>query len=158
MTKHLTGRSVLVWLIGFFGVIIAMNAYFITVSTRTFRGEDEQKPYLQGVEYNQTLVRHARQAALGWTAAITATRLANGDVRIEIQLRDRQGHPLTDPGLSGQLRHPADENRDRMLHLSLAAPGLYRARLAHISPGAWGVLLHSGGDRPFDAERRIWVR
>jgi nitrogen fixation protein FixH len=112
MTGKLTGRGVLVWLFVFFGIIISMNAYFITVSTRTFRGEDEQKPYLQGVEYNQTLARHAAQAALGWTAAITATRLQGGDVRVEIQMHDRAGNPVTGTGLGGELRHPSDENRD----------------------------------------------
>ncbi len=32
MTGMLTGRGVLIWLFGFFGVIFAMNAYFIMVS------------------------------------------------------------------------------------------------------------------------------
>ena len=108
MTGHLTGRGVLIWLFGFFGVIFATNAYFIMVSTRTFRGEDEQKPYLQGVEYNQTLARHAEQAALGWQAAITAARLPGGHVRIEIRMCDRAGKPVAETGLAGELRHPAD--------------------------------------------------
>ncbi|HEY1878254.1 MAG TPA: FixH family protein, partial [Rhizomicrobium sp.] len=66
MTGRLTGRGVLIWLFGFFAVIFAMNIYFIMVSSRTFRGEDEQKPYLQGVEFNQTLARRAEQESLGW--------------------------------------------------------------------------------------------
>lgn len=159
MTMHLTGRGVLIWLFGFFGVIIAMNAYFITVSSRTFRGEDEQKPYLQGVEYNQTLARHAEQTALGWTAAITAARLPGGDVRIEIQMRDKAGKPVSGGALAGELRHPADENRDRVLHLVQTEPGIYQARLSQVSPGMWDVLVHaSSAQSPFDAERRLWVR
>ncbi len=159
MTGHLTGRGVLIWLFGFFGVIFATNAYFIMVSTRTFSGEDEQKPYLQGVEYNQTLAHHAEQAALGWKAAITATRLPGGDVRIEIRMRDPAGKPVTESGLGGELRHPADENRDRVLHLTQNEPGIYQARLAGVSPGVWDVLIHSSSERtPFDAERRLWVR
>ncbi len=78
--------------------------------SRTFRGEDEQKPYLQGVEFNQTLARRAEQTALGWKATITATRLVRGDVRIEITIRDRGGKPVAELGLTGELRHPADEN------------------------------------------------
>ena len=159
MNAHLTGRGVLVWLFGFFGIIIAMNSYFIMVSSRTFRGEDEQKPYLQGVEYNQTLARHAGQAALGWTAAITATRLPGGDVRIQIQMRDRAGNPVNGSALLGELRHPSDENRDRALRLAQAGPGMYQMRLSRVSPGVWDVLVHaSGGAAPFDAERRLWVR
>jgi nitrogen fixation protein FixH len=159
MNGHLTGRGVLIWLFAFFGVILAVNSYFITVSTSTFRGEDEQKPYLQGVEYNQTLARHAAQAALGWQAAITATRLPGGDVRVEIQMRDTAGKPVAEPGLAGELRHPSDENRDRDLHLAQTAPGLYEARLSGVSPGVWDVMIHSSSERtPFDAERRLWVR
>lgn len=110
MTERLTGRGVLIWLFGFFGVIFATNAYFIMVSTQTFRGEDEQKPYLQGVEYNQTLALRAEQAALGWKATITAIRLANGNVRVEVRIRDRNGNAVAEVGLAGALRHPADEN------------------------------------------------
>ena len=50
MTPKLTGRGVLLLVAGFFGVIIATNVIFITAALRTFRGEDEAKPYLQGVD------------------------------------------------------------------------------------------------------------
>ena len=46
MMRKLTGRAVLLLLVGFFGVIFATNAIFITAAVRTFRGEDEAKPYL----------------------------------------------------------------------------------------------------------------
>jgi nitrogen fixation protein FixH len=159
MTGRLTGRGVLIWLFAFFGLIFATNAYFITVSSRTFRGEDEQKPYLQGVEFNQTLARRGEQEVLGWTATITAIRLADGHVRIEVTTRDRNGKAVIEPDMAGELRHPADENRDRALQLKPAAPGTYRAELAGVSPGAWDVLVHSTDDHaPFEAVRRVWVR
>jgi nitrogen fixation protein FixH len=159
MTGRLTGRGVLIWLFGFFSIIFAMNIYFIMVSSRTFRGEDEQKPYLQGVEFNQTLARRGEQHILGWTATITATRLADGQVRIEVTTRDRNGKAVVQAGMSGELRHPADENRDRVLHLNPATPGTYRAELAGVAPGVWDVLIHSTSDQtPFEAVRRIWVR
>lgn len=159
MNTQLTGRGVLIWLLGFFGVIIVMNAYFVTVSSRTFRGEDEQKPYLQGVEYNQTLARHAEQSVLRWTAVITANRLPGGDVRVEIQIHDKAGKPVRGSALAGELRHPADENRDRTLRLTETEPGIYRTRLSGVSPGIWDVLVHTTeAQSPFDAERRLWVR
>ena len=159
MTARLTGRGVLIWLFGFFGIIFAMNIYFIMVSSRTFRGEDEQKPYLQGMEYNQILARRAEQASLGWKATISASRLSGGAVRIEIMVHDRKGGARMPGRLAGELRHPADENRDRALSLTRAAPGIYRAELAGISPGAWDVLVHSADEHtPFEADRRIWLR
>lgn len=159
MTRRLTGGKVLLWLGGFFGVIIAMNVYFISVSSATFRGEDEQKPYLQGVEYNDTLARRARQAELGWTASISAARLPDGKVRIDIAMRDRSGRPVTESGLTGELRHPADENRDHPLKFAQAAPGDYQAIVSGVAPGAWDVVVQSeAAPTPFEAGLRLWLR
>src|ERR1051326_8153164 len=112
--KPLTGHRVLVWLGGFFGLIIATNAIFITEAMRTFRGEDEQKPYLQGIQYNHTLAHRAEQAKLGWRASIDARRLPAGQVEILVDLRHRDGSPETRAHLAGEVRHPADENRDQI--------------------------------------------
>lgn len=159
MSGRLTGRGVLVWLVAFFGIVIAVNSYFIAVSSRTFSGEDEQKPYLQGENFNRMLARHAEQAALGWKAAIGASRLANGEVRIYIEMQDRAGRPVAKAGLVGELRHPTNENRDRSLQLTELRPGFYQGQLAGVSTGYWEVLIYAAGDRiPFDAERRVWVR
>src|SRR5215471_336287 len=108
--KPLTGRGVLVWLAGFFAIIIATNAVFITEAVKTFRGEDEQKPYLQGVEYNQTLAHRAEQKRLGWHATIDAQRSPDGKVEILVMLSHPDGSPETGARLDGELRHPADEN------------------------------------------------
>jgi len=158
MTGTLTGRGVLIWLCGFFGVIIAMNAYFIAMSIGTFRGEDEQKPYLQGIEYNETLARRAEQERLGWRATVWATRLSNGHVRIAVMLRDRAGHVPSDTALAGVLRHPSDENRDRALRLRPASPGRYEADAGRISSGHWDLVVSTASLKtPFEATRRLWV-
>lgn len=158
MSGKLTGRGVLVWLLGFFGVILAMNVYFITVSARTFRGEDEQKPYLQGVEYNDTLARRARQQGLGWQATVSAQREPGGIVTVLVRVEARDHTLQKGVKLAGELRHPADENRDHDLHFVEAAPGFYRAETRGVAPGAWDVLLHAQGSVPFEADRRLWLR
>lgn len=156
--RKLTGRGVLLWLVAFFGFVIAVNAVFIMVSASTFRGEDEQKPYLQGIEYNQALARRAAQAAAGWQAGISAIRLDSGDVRVQLSLRGRDGAPVRGESLSGELRHPADENRDHVLKLTEAGPGLYQADVHEVAPGNWDVIVEArGGRTPFEAVRRLWV-
>lgn len=157
MTKTLTGRSVLLYLAGFFGFIFVTNAIFITEAVKTFRGEDEQLPYLQGVAYNQTLAHRARQAKLGWQASIAAQRTAAGKVLVTVALNQRDGAPEDRASLDGELRHPADENRDRALHFAQVTPGLYRAELAGVAPGNWDVLVSNKGADPFQASRRLWV-
>jgi len=157
MSRTLTGRGVSFWLAGFFGLIFATNAIFITAAVKTFRGEDEQRPYLQGALYNQTLARRAEQARLGWQAGITARRTLSGNVRVVVQLRQRNGDPQTQASLTGELRHPADENRDRPLFFSEISPGVYQAASAGIAPGNWDVLVSNQGHDPFQASRRLWL-
>ena len=155
--KPLTGRAVLIWLTGFFGIIIATNTIFITEAVKTFRGEDEQKPYLQGVEYNQTLAHRAEQKRLGWRASIDARRLAAGQGEIQVELRHRDGSPETGARLAGELRHPADENRDRALRFSEISSGIYQATV-QAAPGNWDVLVSNAQGAPFQATRRLWLR
>jgi len=154
--KPLTGRRVLVWLGGFFGLIITTNAIFITEAVKTFRGEDEQKPYLQGVQYNHTLAHRAEQARLGWRASIDARRMAAGQVEILVELRRPDGSPETGARLAGELRHPADEYRDQPLSFSQVSSGRYEAK-AQAAPGNWDVLVSNREGAPFQAIRRVWV-
>ena len=157
MTRELTGRGVLVWLIGFFGLIIATNTLFVTEAVKTFRGEDEQTPYLQGVEYNRTLMRRAEQARLGWHASIEARRLPQGEAEILVRLRHADGAPETQARLTGELRHPADENRDQPLGFQQVSSGLYAAKV-RARPGSWDVLVSNAQGLPFQAVRRLWLR
>jgi nitrogen fixation protein FixH len=146
------------WLAGFFAIVIATNAYFIVLSVTTFRGEDEQKPYLQGIEYNDTLDRRAQQARLGRRATVSATRLPTGHVRIDAELHDRDGQPVAGVPLLAELRHPSDENRDRVLRLRAIAPGRYEADAGSIGAGYWDLIVSSTkAGAPFEATRRLWV-
>ena len=157
MTGTLTGRGVFLWLVGFFGIIFATNAIFITAAVKTFRGEDEQRPYLQGVAYNQTLEHRAEQVRLGWQASVAARRISAGMVRVTVQLQQHNGAPQTKASLTGEMRHPADENRDRPLFFSEILPGVYQAESAGIAPGNWDVLVSNQGHDPFQASRRLWL-
>ena len=156
MMKPLTGGGVLLWLGGFFGLIFVTNAFFITVAVKTFRGEDEHRPYLQGVQYNRTLADRAAQARLGWHATIDGHRLADGRTEIRVALRGQDGSMETGVKLVGELRHPADENRDQVLRFSEVRSGLYAARVQS-SRGNWDVLVSSQGRDPFRASRRLWL-
>ncbi len=158
MNGPLTGRGVLFWLIGFFGLIFATNGYFITMAVKSFSGEDEQKPYLQGIAYNDTLARRAEQRKLGWQATMSAARLPTGAVRIAVNLVQSDGSPEVTASLSGELRHPANEHLDRPLALKEIQPGHYQMDLTNVRPGFWDVMVANANDaKPFEAVRRVWV-
>lgn len=157
MTREMTGRKVLLWLTGFFALVMAVNIFFVVISLKTFRGEDEQKPYLQGVEYNQTLAIRAEQTKIGWHATIGASRASSGDVEISVFLNRGNAASVSPVRLKGELRHPADENKDRAFVLSETASG-YRARLRGVSAGEWDVVVTTQDSKhPFEASRRLWV-
>ena len=157
MAKEFTGRDLLYWLVLSFTVVIAVNVYFIVMSITTFRGEDVQKPYLQGVEYNRTLAERAEQEKLGWKATIGATRLTGGKVRVDVVLRQADGAPETQVALNGELRHPADETRDHTLRLQEIAAGQYSGVVSGVAAGAWDVVVSTPSGTPFEASRRVWV-
>src|SRR3954468_387267 len=157
MKGKLTGRGVLVALLGFFGLIFATNAIFITAAIRTFRGEDEARPYLQGVEYNHTLARRSEQARLGWRASMSDRRLPSGMVLLTVDVAQADGKPPAGLALTGELRHPADENRDRLLRFAETAPGHFESVLRDLNPGRWQMVVSNSKDQPFRAEGRLWV-
>jgi nitrogen fixation protein FixH len=157
MNRTLSGRGVFLWLSGFFGLIIATNVFFVVLSVKTFRGEDEGHPYLQGVEYNETLARRADQARIGWRAEISSARLPSGRLEITAHLTQATGTPEKDAALKGELRHLADANRDRPIVFRESSPGTYVAVLDGVSRGSWDVLLKNTGAVPFEASRRIWA-
>jgi len=157
LPSRLTGHGVLLVLLGFFGVVMTTNVIFVTAAVRTFRGEDEAKPYLQGVQYNHTLARRAEQAQLGWRARIGDQRLPSGAVLLTIDVSQPDGKAPKGLSLTGQLRHPADEHRDRALHFSETAPGHFETQLRDLTPGRWEMVVSNSRDKPFQAERRLWV-
>ena len=157
MKRTLTGRGVLLWLVLFFGVVIATDTIFVTLAVKTFRGEDEAKPYLQGIAYNQTLARRAEQAELGWRAVIAAERSGDKGAVVDLDVVDSKGAPKAGLILTGALRHPSDENRDRPIRFRELSPGHYRSEVENVRPGDWDVIARTEQGTPFEASRRLWV-
>lgn len=160
MTREWTGRHILIVLLLTFGVVFAVNAYFVFAAERTYPGEDVHHPYLQGLEYNQILKRRAEQAALGWHAEIGGVRDAAGLAVITVTLRNRAGAPVSNEALAGELRHPADEEMDHAIAFHAVGAGTYVGRVPHVVAGNWDVVVTStkAQQAPFEASRRIWLR
>lgn len=152
MIREIKGYHVLIGLLIFFGVIFTVNAVFLTQAFRTFRGEDEPRSYIQGINYNDTLARREAQAELGWTAISTVSETG---VRIEISDADGQG--VTGLMLDARLRHPADSNLDIVLDLRGDGPGVY-ATQADIPDGRWTLVVSTPEGPPFEMEQEIWLQ
>lgn len=160
MTKPLTGKHILFWLGGTFGMVFAVNGLFIAKAVGTYPGEDVQNPYLQGVDYNQTLAQRADQASLGWKATIDGARDAAGAASISVVLESTNGTLPRGFVLSGELRHPADAELDHPLKFAQVGSNTFVTRVKNVGAGAWDVIVNAHDEKniPFEATRRLWLR
>jgi len=146
------GWHVLAGLVGFFAVIAAVNALFITLAVTTFRGEDAKRSYMQGLAYNDVLEDRRAQAQLGWEAAVNLQ-----DGRLFVAVETPNGDPVRGLQLSGTLRHPADTSRDHALSFEETRPGVYAANV-DLETGRWLLDARHEGDPPFELEHELWRR
>ena len=154
---RLTGRHVLLVLIGFFVVIIAANAVFMSFALRTFPGEKEEKSYLQGLNYNDRLHARAEQAKLGWTASISEVSFEHGLASIRLTMNDRSGLPLSGLEITGMLLRPAADEQDTDFVFEPRGEGDYAGAVS-AGQGQWemaGVATDDNGNQFEFATRLI---
>lgn len=147
----LKGWHVLLIFVAFFGVVIAVNAWFITDAYRTFPGETSVTPYEDGLAYNAALRQKQAQEALGWAIAVG---VADGVIQVDV--RDRTGAPLSGLKASAHLHHPATDSGERWMTLRPAGRGAYVADRAPRA-GGWDVeiVVTDGAGHTARAERRL---
>lgn len=129
MTGKLRGRHVFGIIAGFFLVTFAVNGVFIWRAVTTFPGEEVEKSYLQGVDYNSTLERRAAQSELGWGAEIGVDP-AGGD-RLLVRVMDRSGSPIGNLDLSVRQRAYGQSHESNYMLASIE-PGTYAAALPDV--------------------------
>ncbi|MEM7728572.1 MAG: FixH family protein [Pseudomonadota bacterium] len=132
--RELTGRHVLIMLLIFFGLIIGSSIWFTTLAVTSFRGEDVEKSYRQGLDYNHTLAEREAQAALGWAASVNT--VGTPDDRMLVVRLDAGDRKLFGLEVTGKLRHPVDTDLDRNLAFQPGPDGTLRADLSGLI-GQW---------------------
>ncbi|MGB6231037.1 MAG: FixH family protein [Litorimonas sp.] len=132
--RELTGRHVLILLLAFFGLIIGSSIWFTTLAVTSFRGEDVEKSYRQGLDYNHTLAERAAQTDLGWAASVnTVGTTADRTLIVQLASGERTLYGLD---VAGKLRHPVDTDLDRALAFQPGPDGTLRADLSGLI-GQW---------------------
>lgn len=125
--KELTGRHVLLMLLAFFGVMLAVNAYFTVAAVKTFRGEDVKRSYRQGLDYNQTLQERAQQSELGWAIAANTNVLADDRVEILLSFNNENNRGIGNLEITGLLSHRVDSRFDKDITFQAIGGGRYKA-------------------------------
>lgn len=151
--KHKSGwRFFPLWIIGALGIVIAVNAVFISIAEKTFPGETGGDPYDTGIKYNYILDDAAREAGLGWKIAATVS-----DSHVVIRVRDRAGAPL-DGVISAVALRPLGDPTRTALHFSRGEDGGYYAQET-LSPGRWDVMADITADNePYRITEHLIVK
>jgi len=156
--RELTGKHVLFCLLGFFGVVFAVNAVLVKAATSTFGGVETTSSYKAGLMFEQDVARAEQQDALHWHVDGKLKGDA-GEVMLDISARDAKGAPLT--GLTGQARlaHPADERLDRLIVLNRTAAGQFHGE-GLAQSGQWELIVDLYRDevRVFRSRSRVTLR
>ncbi|MBA4130616.1 MAG: hypothetical protein C0519_04240 [Hyphomicrobium sp.] len=157
MFKEITGRHVLFLMLGFFGVIIATDAFLVYKAVSTFGGIETQDAYRKGVTYNERIAEERAQEARGWTKD---ARLEKGELRVTVRDKDQKG--VEGLQISAMFGRPATNTEDRTLTLTPVGPGEYMATLGDIEPGNWVATMEAResltgtGAVVYQSKVRLW--
>jgi nitrogen fixation protein FixH len=157
--RGLSGHTVLIMLVAFFGVVFAVNGYFAFAAIDTYTGVVAQEPYRKGLTYNRRIAAGERQAELHWTAAVDAAR----DGHTSIDLVGADGRPVTDLKVAGTLGRPSTDSADQTLTFTETKPGRYETQGAALDAGTWIVSIAArydvaAGDPVFQLRKRLWLK
>jgi nitrogen fixation protein FixH len=138
--REVTGRTVLVCFIAFFGVIAAVNAVMIRFAVSTFAGTETDSAYSAGLAYNSEEAAALSQDALRWKVEGGFARNPSGEAVLTIDVKDSRQAPVSGIEVSARLAHPLNSRLDRRIALSPMPGGGFRGT-TDAEPGQWALTL-----------------
>ena len=157
--RELTGRGVLIWFIGFFAVIFAVNAVMVKAATSTFGGVETTSSYKAGLKFKDEIAAAAKQAGLQWHVDGKLVHDKAGEAVLDIAVRDAAGKAVTGLAATALLAHPADARRDHEVPLGLVGTGQFHGVV--VAPaGQWELIidLERDGERVFRSRSRAVMK
>jgi nitrogen fixation protein FixH len=157
--NELTGRHVLLWLIGFFGLVFIVNAVLVRAATSTFGGLETPSSYRAGLTFEDEIAKAERQQALRWRVDGKLTRDRAGETVLDISVRDAQGQPVTGLTADATLAHPADARLDQIIHLVEGGAGAFHGE-AQGHSGQWELIVdfYRDHERVFRSRSRVSLK
>jgi nitrogen fixation protein FixH len=157
--RPLTGRMVLLCLIGFFGVVFGVNGIMIHEALSTFGGVDTDSAYQAGQKFEQDVAMAKAQDARQWHVDAKVAPAPDGSRRIDVAARDAAGRPLRGLALTAVFERPIDRRLDRSVDVTEDSPGQFHGS-AEIPAGQWDLVIELSrqGDRLFRSRNRVVLK
>ena len=157
-TRSLTGRSVLLALLAFFGVTLVANGALIVTALDSWSGLTGPKPYERGLAYNRVLEAARAQKALGWQVRADFAATGQRAGQLSVEARDAAGVPIEGADVRAAVIRPTQAGRDFDVTLASGGSGRYGAAVEFPLPGQWDVAVHIvAGGHSFRTVSRIRV-
>ncbi|WP_416896867.1 MAG: FixH family protein [Minwuia sp.] len=104
--RPVTGRTVLITIVAFFGVIIAVNLTLTVFALRSDNGLVVKNSYVASQNFNRNMAEARAQEELGWRLAAIRE---NGE--LIVRLHDRDGIAVEGATVTAKVGQPGDRAR-----------------------------------------------
>jgi nitrogen fixation protein FixH len=153
-----TGWTVFITLLGFFGVIFAVNGVMIHEAVSTMSGVDTDSAYQAGRMFEHDVALAKAQDARQWHVDATVTPTRSGAL-LHVTARDAAGLALHDIDASAVFERPTDRRLDRAVDVAPDGPGQFHGDVS-IEPGQWDlvIVLSRHGGELFRSKNRILLK
>ena len=159
---RLTGRHVLLILVGVFAFIFAVNGVMIWKAMDSFPGVVTQSSYRDSQRFNRSIAEAQAQASRGWRVDARADRSADGRVVVRLEARDATGAPISGVSFKAMLLHPANRAHDHVVPLQAVAgaDGVFEGIATGVSEGKWGLEVEgeNAAGRVFLSENSLFLK
>lgn len=157
--RPVTGRTVLIWLIAFFGIIAAANAVLIRAAATTFGGVETENAYKAGLNFGRDIAAARAQDALHWRVDGTVDLDADGVATASLTVNDESNRSLDDLEITGRLAHPTNRKFDRAFAMDRVSAGRYQGSVK-AAPGQWDFVVEitRRDERAFESRTRIYLK
>lgn len=154
--REVTGRTVLICFIGFFGIVATVNAIMMYAAITTFAGTETSSSYKAGLAYKQEEAAAVAQAALNWQVDGRIVRTPSGDALLTVDVKDGRQAPIYGIDIAARLTHPLNARLDHDIALSRSADSSFRGG-TDASAGQWTLIVEIArdGERVYRTKSRV---
>ena len=134
--RRFTGRHMAAILIGFFGVVIAVNLLMARMAIGTFGGTVVDNSYVASQNFNNWLAQARAEQALGWRIEVAR----DGGDHLAVTVRDAAGAALPAAQVTALARHPLGRKPERIMRFEDIGAGGFRST-ASLGAGRWQMVI-----------------
>jgi len=158
--KPWTGRTVLLALCGFFGVMLIANGFFVYFALTSFPGLETESAYMAGKAYPTEIEAAAAQNARGWSVDLHVARDAQSGTVLTVEPRDANGGLLPNLNVRAHLTSVRGEELDHDVTFAEVETGRYSVAIDDVQRGRWSVHLniYRGEERLYRSNNKLYLQ